>query len=452
LKQLFCPRFYDVSILERLRKIAANYKINLNELNGDEAGNQINEGISYSKNIELALKEKDKGSLNDKKSSTKSSNHTSNRNNVQPYVQEEKEKVYNNNNLNNNKSEISNPFAASSQDVSENNYFNDSDRKKLILTNDISNIENKSDILQNLANTDKHGLEVFEINLNNQSFGKKMSICDELNEIRGIKHFEDNKSAKEKKGKKLENEINKIDLLRDNMLKENNLIKKHLPETDEEIVLDLDIQIMESEEDKRIRKVRFNDKIKIDENKKKANEENYNISNKEQENDQVQNHNKNQSKNEILFGIKEQIYFDNDLNKNDSKENEIRSSSELENNSFNQEHVQVSLKISRSILKNRKHNLSDYKEKANKLNFDGNKETQYKATNSINSNKNEIDEKVIKKIHSNGEENKDLKNLSDNKTENIQINVPSEFNKDVFGEGGGINNIADSVINKNKFD
>ncbi len=45
-----------------------------------------------------------------------------------------------------------------------------------------------------------------------------------------------------------------------------------------------------------------------------------------------------------------------------------------------------------------------------------------------------------------------MKNLSDNKTENMQINVPSEFNKDVFGEGGGINNIADSVINKNKFD
>lgn len=473
MKQLFYPRFYDVSILERLRTKAANYKINLNSENPAAAlasADQINDRIRSSKNIELAMmkdKETKSNLINDKKSSTKSSNHTSNI--VRPFVQDENEKMNNNNNNLNkyNKCDNSNPFAAGSQDVSENNYLNESDRKKLIMTNDISQLENKSDILQNLGNSTLKGFEAFEkneANINNQSFGKTKSICDENNEIKGKKLFTDNndddvkshKSRKEKKEKKLRNEINKIDLMRDDKVKKGNLTKKPVPETDEEIIMDFDMDVLGSEEEddsnKRLRKVKFNDKVKKEEDKIQDNEKNKNIiSNKEEAENVIEILNKKESKNEFLFEIKEEIYIDDELQKKSSKESQIvKSKNEKDVNNYIsnkniQEPVEILYNRSRSILKNRKINLSEVKEIDGKLNINKIKEDQNKAAGSfISFPSQEINEKTENFLTMKAEENKDSK-----KEDNVEITVPSEFNKDSFGEGGKINNISDTVLKKN---
>jgi hypothetical protein len=444
LKQLFSPRLYHTSILERLRKKEASYKINCNVKNLDATGNKLKEGIKNENNIELAIieKEKDsKSSLNDKKSRSKSSNYTASRNIVARNIRQEKDKI----NINNNKNDNSNPFLASSNDISEKNYFNDSDRKKLIVSNDISQFENKSDILLKLANSDNN-LVFNDTNLNNQSFVKKIPISEEENVIREIKLFSGEKPRikirREIKEKKIKKEINKIDLLREDKLKECNLIKKSIPETDEEIVMDLDIEILDSEDDKRIRKVKFNHKIEIKEN----NENFYENSSKGQANNLIENTNKELNENCFVFEIKEEIYIENNkIMKKDSKE--IQSAhSKMENDRSSQDLLQVRVKRSRSILKNKKLNLNEFKENEEKVKSN---EIEDKLANNSHFPEELKSENILSSFITYAEEEKESENVENHKGENAEVYVPFEFNRDSFGEGVKINNISDTLLKRN---
>jgi len=360
---------------------------------------------------------------------------------VAPCIQQEKHKI----NINNNKNDNSNPFLASSNDISENNYFNDSDRKKLIVSDNISQFENKSDILLKLANSDNNPV-INDTNLNNQSFGKKILIQEEENVIKEIKLFSGEKPRikirREIKEKKIKKEINKIDLLREDKLKECNLIKKSIPETDEEIVMDLDIEILDSEDDKRIRKVKFNHKIEIKEN----NENFYENSSKGQANNLIENTNKEQNENCFFFEIKEEIYIENNkIMKKDSKE--IQSAhSKMENDRSSQDLLQLGVKRSRSILKNKKLNFNEFKENEEKVKSN---EIEDKLANYSHFPQELKSENILCSFITNSKEEKESENVENHKGENVEVYVPFEFNRDSFGEGVKINNIPDTLLKRN---
>lgn len=241
----------------RLFRNIENQHINkyLNENNGN-----INNLI----NIELPYKEKNKGN-NDKKSSTKSSDNTTNKSAVKPYIPNSKEKI---------KENVSSPITAN---VSDNNLNNESDRKKLIATNDISQLEYKSDLFHNLQNYEidnKNNFieNQFSCNKNEDKENEyNITYKDSINGNSSYKDTKNNdffndanslKSKRQKKEKKFKNEINRIDLLKDNIIRIENLNSKNKLDEGEEVVLDMDIDSVEFEENNK-RKVKFNHNVDV---------------------------------------------------------------------------------------------------------------------------------------------------------------------------------------------
>jgi len=253
-----CPRFFDKSILSKIRlryKQQLKKKISKNELELEKSKKD------FSKNIEMVIEQRKKQYNLDHIANSIFSQRTSHVNAVCSKNDVDKENIFKTRNI----------VPLNSYEISDNNLFNESDRNKLIMTNDNSQIEgnNKSDLFQNLINKDNVKKELDDKNLKNQLIEKinssetKKSYTIEGNEKVGrINDGKSMKSKKENQDKKLKNEKNLKELLYEKKIKHENLNKKSFVGTDEEIIMDFDIDIIISEEDnKRERKVRFLENI-----------------------------------------------------------------------------------------------------------------------------------------------------------------------------------------------
>lgn len=345
----------------------------MQKINSDRT-NEIKSGVSTNKDIELAIQERENKSQLDKKSSTKSSEKAGNKNIVRPYILEEKRKINN----------TINPFALKSntQDITENTIFNESDRKKLILTNDVSEIENKSELfnLVNLENINNKASELKDFN--NQSFGNHEFYLKQHNSNKNDKEneFFDDSTLKSRKDKNLLQAFNKINYPKDNKAKNNNI--KSNSKNGEEVVLDMDILENKGSEkkDKRYQKI-----IKLDENNNKIINEKSNMiissypENKDHANNydkQIKNdfqekskqeYEKTRNKETYILEIKEETYLDDENKKKFYCENSQIFLKEDLNNSDLKETLEFQTKISIGGIKSSNENFKEKKELVEKI-------------------------------------------------------------------------------------
>lgn len=418
----------------------------MDKLNSNRT-NEIKSGVSTNKDIELVIQEKDNKSQIDKKSSTKSSEKAGNKNIVRPYISEEKRKInhiINPNSLNNN-----------TQEISENIIFNESDRKKLIFTNDVSEIENKSDIL-NIVNLEKINNKAYEMqDLNNQSFGNHEFYLKQQNSNKKdkdkVNEFFDDATLKSRKDKNLLEAFNNIYFPKDYKAK-NKKIKSNL-KNDDKVVLDMDFIVNQAtEEDKRIQKIKnSNDKSNIINERSNINMVSH-AENKDHGNNNEKQIKKNfqlklkqesekeNNKDSYIFEIKEETFLDEENKKKFYYENSQIYLKEDMNNSDLKETLEFQTKNATSDIRNSNIKLNEKNIINGENNYTNKMIIKDDPTflNALN-----IKDKEILVLNTKKEENKDAKE------ELTDISVLSEINRDSFGVGNKIKEIYTTEIKNN---
>jgi len=392
--------------LEILREKAELYKSNIytNLNNNDTYNNQnLNNCIGTHLEIELA-----KSREKDKKSSSKSTENISNNKIVIPYIHDKKENIF---------KKKENQNSANTLDHSDNNFFNQSDRRKLMLTNDLSLYENISELYNNNIDRNKKKTSYvnkdFDIkNLNNLSFGnideENIKNNFDSNKIRNERDiYDDDKNEKIKEKELLTNNLINIDNDAKNKMNRNNssqelkvickkFDRRSVPEVNKKIISDINLKLLESSNNK-ARNGKFNKESKIYKQHVKDNldQENYlkdmEVKNKEYEKNK-------EIKQDFIFEVIDEIYLDE--KSKISKDN--RNNNILPEICHKTEREDIKLKRSKTstFQKKKKINLRsfDYEDKINAEN------SQIEITFS-ESDLNEIEENVSSE---NNKKNKDF--------------------------------------------